>query len=185
MALTALLLPPFLSTDAVAADSADAAESPAAESSSAEAAALPATAWIVRQHFYNPTASEGPASSSATICAFRDEGDALRYALGENLTLVGTDPDLPHLLVMCAEYAAAQGFEEESCVESLGPIPDVLAKPDDVEEDSAEALRERVDEFVRAIDDVEVLRAFFDNLLAVQKNYAIVKVYFVDSAQVF
>ena len=43
----------------------------------------------------------------------------------------------------------------------------------------------QVEEFVRAIDDVEVLRAFFDNLLAVQKSHAIVKCYFVDSAQVF
>jgi len=168
-------------------------EAKAAAAAAAAAAALPASVWVVRQHWFSPGSAgeEGGApaskasSSSSTICAFRGEKEALAYALGENLTLVGTDPDLPHLLVLVADYAAAQGFDEESCVESLGPIPAVLAKPEDVEEDSAEALRERVDEFVNSIDDVEILRAFFGNIVPIRGAHATVQAYYVAEAQVF
>jgi hypothetical protein len=95
--------------------------------------------WVVRQHWH--VTGETPSCTSNTIVAFKREDEALRYVLAENMTLVGTDPELPHLLTLAQEYAASVGYEEESVLASLGPIPEVLNKPDDVEEDDAEKLR--------------------------------------------
>jgi len=130
---------------------------------------------------------------------------------------------------MTAEFAAAAGYDEASCVASLGPIPSVLATPEGVEQDSAEALRERAGAWVATLmnvdactgaplplppsfrllarrpsasppvtanpttaaaapsrpRNVQVLRAYYTNLQNVLSSYSIIKVYSVDTANIF
>jgi hypothetical protein len=85
----------------------------------AVAAAVLKAVFVVRQHWHVPVSTDGSSAgscSSNTICAFRAEADALRYVLGENITVVGTDPELPHLLTLSAAYAA-----QVSCTAAFTP----------------------------------------------------------------
>ncbi len=121
-------------------------------------ASVPSSLWVVRQHWHVDSEDASAKScTSNTVCIFKREDEGLKYCLTENLTLVGTDADLPHLLVMSAAYAETAGFTEESVTESLGPIPTVLAKPDDVEEDDGDLLRARVEEWVKTLSLGEYL----------------------------
>ena len=138
--------------------------------------------WVIRQHWH--VGGETPSCSSNTIVAFKREDEALRYALAENLALVGTDPDLPHLLTLASEYAASSGYGEEGVMELLGPIPDVLTKPDEVEEDDADKLRARVDAFVKSAP-VAALKSYQDTVAAILQSHSTVKVYAIDSCQIF
>lgn len=165
----------------------DDAAAPAAAGAADAAAAAIKQVWVVRQHWHVPAPADGSAAgtfTSTTVCAFKAEADVLRYVLGENITLVGTDPDLPHLTTMMAAYAAAAGFTEESVVESLGPLPGLLDKPEDVEVDDAEKLRARVEAWVRGLPTVE-LKHYSDLLAAVLQVGPAVKLYAADRAQVF
>jgi len=139
--------------------------------------------WVIRQHWHVVT-GDNPTCTSNTICAFKREDEALRYVLAENLTLVGTDPELPHLFTLASEYATAVGYEEATVMSMLGPIPDVLNKPDDVEEDDAEKLRQRVDTFVKSAP-VGALKGYQDILAAILQAHPTVKVYAIDSCQIF
>ncbi len=139
--------------------------------------------WVIRQHWH-VVSGDSPSCSSNTIVAFKREDEALRYALGENLALVGTDPDLPHLITLASEYATASGHTEEDVLASLAPIPDVLAKPDDVEVDDADLLRARVEAFVKSAP-VAALKSYQDTIAAILMSHPTVKVYAIDSCQVF
>jgi hypothetical protein len=144
--------------------------------------------WVVRQHWSNPgvpTNGIKAASSSSTICAFRKEEDALTYVLTENITLVGTDPELPHLVMMAAEFARVTGYDQQSVIDSLGPIPSVLAKPEDLPEDDALKLRERVVAWVKSISGLAYLKAYQENLTNVLLSNPIQKLYAVDNATIF
>lgn len=144
--------------------------------------------WVVRQHWSNPgdpTNGVKAASSSSTICAFKKEEDALKYVLTENITLVGTDPELPHLIMMAAEFARVTGYDQQSVIDSLGPIPGVLAKPEDLPEDDALKLRERVDAWVKSISGLAYLKAYQENLTNVLLSNPIQKLYAVDNATIF
>jgi len=144
--------------------------------------------WVVRQHWSNPgdpTNGVKAASSSSTICAFKKEEDALKYVLTENITLVGTDPELPHLIMMAAEFARVTGYDQQSVIDSLGPIPGVLAKPEDLPEDDALKLRERVDAWVKSISGLAHLKAYQENLTNVLLSNPIQKLYAVDNATIF
>ena len=144
--------------------------------------------YVVRQHWANPgDPANGvkSASSSSTICAFKKEEDALKYVLTENLALVGTDAELPHLIMMAAEFARVTGYDQQSVIDSLGPIPGVLAKPEDVLEDDALKLRERVETWVQSISGLAYLKAYQENLTNVLLSNPIQKLYAVDNATIF
>ena len=161
------------------------AASAAAAAAAAAAATLTGPIYVVRQHYMSPgdpATSVPQSSSSSSICAFRSELDALKYVLTENLVLVGTDPELPHVLEMAAAYARAAGFDEASAIESLGPIPSVIASPEG-EPDDAVKLRGRVESFVAQVGSLA--QPFVENLSAVLLSHSLVKLYSVDTVSVF
>jgi hypothetical protein len=87
--------------------------------------------------------------------------------------------------MMAAEFARVTGYDQQSVIDSLGPIPGVLAKPEDLPEDDALKLRERVDAWVKSISGLAYLKAYQENLTNVLLSNPIQKLYAVDNATIF